>query len=113
MNKIINKKMMLKSNIMNKMNIYNKSYSTLSDKWELVVGIESHAQLKSQTKLFSGARAIYSGIPNEHVSVIDGALPGVLPTINSYCIKQALKMGVALECKINKVSYFDRKHYFY
>eukprot|EP01091_Cochliopodium_minus_P018223 TRINITY_DN7315_c0_g1_i2.p1 TRINITY_DN7315_c0_g1~~TRINITY_DN7315_c0_g1_i2.p1 ORF type:complete len:447 (-),score=91.48 TRINITY_DN7315_c0_g1_i2:225-1565(-) len=99
--------------------IHNKNifkyYSTTSlyDKWDLVVGIESHAQLKSQTKLFSGAKAIYSGVPNEHVSVIDAAMPGVLPTINSYCITQALKMGVALDCKINKVSYFDRKHYFY
>ena len=93
--------------------IKKRFYSSIYDRWELIVGIESHAQLKTTTKLFSGAKAIYSGIPNEHVSVIDASLPGVLPTINSNCITQAIKMGLALDCSINNTSYFDRKHYFY
>ena len=88
--------------------------STKEEKqWETVIGLEIHAQVKSQSKLFSGASTQYGGLPNSQVSLIDAALPGMLPVLNGYCIEQAVKTGLALDARINKLSVFDRKHYFY
>ena len=81
--------------------------------WELVVGLEVHAQVVSEAKLFSGASATYGGAPNEQVSLVDAAFPGMLPVINRHCVAQAVRTGLALEAQINLVSRFDRKNYFY
>ncbi|RZB12994.1 Asp-tRNA(Asn)/Glu-tRNA(Gln) amidotransferase GatCAB subunit B, partial [Ehrlichia minasensis] len=82
--------------------------------WEVVVGLEVHAQVISNSKLFSGASAkTYDALPNTQVSLFDVAMPGMLPVLNEYCIYQAVKTGIALSCKINKCSAFDRKNYFY
>ena len=81
--------------------------------WEVVVGLEIHAQILSETKLFSGAATQYGAEPNSQVSLIDAGMPGMLPVINRECIRQAVKTGVALGAKINRVSVFDRKNYFY
>lgn len=86
---------------------------TSSGKWEVVIGLEVHAQVISQSKLFSSASTKFGVAPNENVSFVDAALPGVLPVINSFCIDQAIKTGLGLNSKINLVSYFDRKNYFY
>lgn len=86
-----------------------------SDKpdWEIVIGLEIHAQVASQSKLFSGASTEYGGAPNTHVSLVDAAMPGMLPVLNEHCIEQAVKTGLALNARINKLSVFDRKNYFY
>ncbi|MDX2237546.1 MAG: Asp-tRNA(Asn)/Glu-tRNA(Gln) amidotransferase subunit GatB [Hyphomonadaceae bacterium] len=81
--------------------------------WEIIVGLEVHAQVSSQAKLFSGASAAYGGAPNAHVSLVDAAMPGMLPVINRYCVEQAIKTGLGLKAQINPVSRFDRKNYFY
>ena len=81
--------------------------------WEIVVGLEVHAQVVSQAKLFSGASAEYGGEPNGHVSFVDAAFPGMLPVINRECVAQAVRTGLGLEAQINLVSRFDRKNYFY
>ncbi|MGI4952388.1 MAG: Asp-tRNA(Asn)/Glu-tRNA(Gln) amidotransferase subunit GatB [Janthinobacterium lividum] len=81
--------------------------------WEIVVGLEVHAQVVSQAKLFSGASAEYGGEPNAHVSFVDAAFPGMLPVINRECVAQAVRTGLGLEAQINLVSRFDRKNYFY
>ena len=81
--------------------------------WEVVVGCEVHAQVSSRSKLFSGASAEFGGTPNSHVSLIDAGMPGMLPTVNAYCIEQAVKTGLGLDAKINKHSVFERKNYFY
>jgi aspartyl-tRNA(Asn)/glutamyl-tRNA(Gln) amidotransferase subunit B len=81
--------------------------------WEVVVGLEVHAQVTSQSKLFSGASTEFGGEPNSHVSLVDAAMPGMLPVINSECIKQAVRTGLGLNAKINLKSVFDRKNYFY
>ncbi|NRA73679.1 MAG: Asp-tRNA(Asn)/Glu-tRNA(Gln) amidotransferase subunit GatB [Rickettsiales bacterium] len=81
--------------------------------WETVIGLEIHAQVSSKTKLFSGASTQYGGAPNSQVSLVDAAFPGMLPVLNEFCIEQAVKTGLALNGEINKVSVFDRKHYFY
>ena len=81
--------------------------------WEIVVGLEVHAQVKSNSKLFSSSSATFGSSPNSQVSLVDAAMPGMLPVINSYCIKQALKSGMGLKAKINQYSVFDRKNYFY
>ncbi|MEZ5932283.1 MAG: Asp-tRNA(Asn)/Glu-tRNA(Gln) amidotransferase subunit GatB [Alphaproteobacteria bacterium] len=81
--------------------------------WEVVVGCEVHAQVKSNAKLFSGASAAFGGAPNSHVSLIDAGMPGMLPTVNGYCIEQAVKTGLGLNAQINKHSVFERKNYFY
>ena len=81
--------------------------------WEVVVGLEVHAQVSSNAKLFSGASAAYGAGPNENVSLVDAAMPGMLPVINKYCVEQAVKTGLGLNAKINKWSRFDRKNYFY
>lgn len=82
-------------------------------KWEIVVGLEVHAQVTSKAKLFSGASAAYGGEPNSHVSLVDAAMPGMLPVINKFCVEQAIRTGLGLNAQINKWSRFDRKNYFY
>jgi aspartyl-tRNA(Asn)/glutamyl-tRNA(Gln) amidotransferase subunit B len=81
--------------------------------WELVIGLEVHAQVASKSKLFSGAAVGFGAGPNEQVSLIDAALPGMLPVLNKYCVEQAVKTGLGLKAKINSYSRFDRKNYFY
>ncbi len=81
--------------------------------WEVIIGLEVHAQVKSQSKLFSGSSAEYGGEPNDHVSLVDAAMPGMLPVINAYCVEQAVRTGLGLKAQINKYSVFDRKNYFY
>jgi aspartyl-tRNA(Asn)/glutamyl-tRNA(Gln) amidotransferase subunit B len=81
--------------------------------WEVVIGMEIHAQVTSKAKLFSGASAEYGGAPNDHVSLVDAAMPGMLPVINEECVKQAIRTGLGLEAQINLRSIFDRKNYFY
>ena len=81
--------------------------------WEVVIGLEVHAQVSSKSKLFSGASAEYGAGPNENVSLVDAAMPGMLPVINKYCVEQAIRTGLGLNAKINTWSRFDRKNYFY
>ncbi|WP_305971118.1 MULTISPECIES: Asp-tRNA(Asn)/Glu-tRNA(Gln) amidotransferase subunit GatB [unclassified Mameliella] len=81
--------------------------------WELVIGMEVHAQVASQAKLFSGASTKFGAEPNSNVSFVDAAMPGMLPVINEYCIEQAVRTGLGLKAEINLVSAFDRKNYFY
>ncbi|MGB8277844.1 MAG: Asp-tRNA(Asn)/Glu-tRNA(Gln) amidotransferase subunit GatB [Methylovirgula sp.] len=81
--------------------------------WEIVVGLEVHAQVVSKAKLFSGASAEYGGEPNTHVSFVDAAMPGMLPVINAECVAQAVRTGLGLKAQINLRSVFDRKNYFY
>jgi aspartyl-tRNA(Asn)/glutamyl-tRNA(Gln) amidotransferase subunit B len=81
--------------------------------WELVIGLEVHAQIISQAKLFSGASAEYGAPPNSQVSFIDAGFPGMLPVINAECVAQAVRTGLGLNAEINLVSRFDRKNYFY
>ncbi|MGI4957610.1 MAG: Asp-tRNA(Asn)/Glu-tRNA(Gln) amidotransferase subunit GatB [Janthinobacterium lividum] len=81
--------------------------------WELVIGLEVHAQVVSEAKLFSGASATYGGAPNSKVSLVDAAFPGMLPVINRVCVAQAVRTGLGLEAHVNLVSSFDRKNYFY
>jgi len=81
--------------------------------WEVVIGMEIHAQVTSNAKLFSGASTEFGGEPNSHVSLVDAAMPGMLPVINEECVKQAVRTGLGLNAKINLRSVFDRKNYFY
>jgi len=81
--------------------------------WEVVIGMEVHAQVTSRSKLFSGAATAFGGEPNSQVSLIDAAMPGMLPVINEECIKQAVRTGLGLKARINLKSVFDRKNYFY
>ncbi len=81
--------------------------------WEVVLGLEVHAQVVSNAKLFSGASTEFGAEPNAQVSLVDAAMPGMLPTINAECIRQAVRTGLALGAQINKFSVFDRKNYFY
>ena len=81
--------------------------------WEVVIGMEVHAQVTSQAKLFSGASTEFGGAPNSHVSLVDAAMPGMLPVINEECVRQAIRTGLGLKAKINLKSVFDRKNYFY
>jgi len=82
-------------------------------KWEVVIGLEVHAQVTSNSKLFSGSSTKFGAEPNTQVSLVDSAFPGMLPVINEYCIQQAIKTGLGLNAKINTYSVFDRKNYFY
>ena len=94
----------------------NKNSNYISGKtgnWEIVIGLEIHAQVLSSSKLFSGASTEFGKDPNHNVSLVDAAMPGMLPVINQTCIKQAIKSGIALNAEINKYSVFDRKNYFY
>ena len=81
--------------------------------WEMVIGLEVHAQVTSRSKLFSGASTAFGGEPNTHVSLVDAAMPGMLPVINEECVRQAVRTGLGLNAKINLRSVFDRKNYFY
>src|SRR5450432_4631361 len=81
--------------------------------WEMVVGLEVHAQVISKSKLFSGASTEFGGEPNSHVSLVDAAMPGMLPVINRECVAQAVRTGLGLKAQINRRSVFDRKNYFY
>jgi len=81
--------------------------------WEVVIGMEVHAHVTSKSKLFSGASTEFGGEPNSHVSLVDAAMPGMLPVINAYCVEQAVRTGLGLKAQINKKSVFDRKNYFY
>jgi len=81
--------------------------------WEVVIGLEVHAQITSNAKLFSGASAKFGAEPNQNVSLVDAAMPGMLPVPNRECIRQAVRTGMAIDAPINKWSRFDRKNYFY
>lgn len=93
---------------------FGRCYSSVSDKqWESVVGLEVHAQLNTESKLFSGAENTFGGVVNNCVALFDAAIPGTLPVINRRCVELGIKTALALSCKVNEVSSFDRKHYFY
>ncbi|MCB2063398.1 MAG: Asp-tRNA(Asn)/Glu-tRNA(Gln) amidotransferase GatCAB subunit B, partial [Novosphingobium sp.] len=81
--------------------------------WEVVIGLEVHAQVTSNSKLFSGAATAFGAEPNAQVSLVDAAMPGMLPVPNRECIRQAVRTGMAIDAQINKWSRFDRKNYFY
>ncbi len=81
--------------------------------WEIVLGLEVHAQVASNSKLFSGAAVGFGAGPNEQVSLVDAAMPGMLPVLNKYCVEQAVRTGLGLKAQINLKSTFDRKNYFY
>jgi aspartyl-tRNA(Asn)/glutamyl-tRNA(Gln) amidotransferase subunit B len=90
-----------------------KFYSGTTGDWEVVIGMEVHAQVISKSKLFSPSSTHFGGEPNAHVSLIDAAMPGMLPVINEECVRQAVRTGLGLKAQINKKSVFDRKNYFY
>ncbi len=81
--------------------------------WEVIIGLEVHAQVTSQAKLFSGASTEFGAAPNANVSMVDAAMPGMLPVINEECVRQAIRTGLGLKARINLRSVFDRKNYFY
>jgi aspartyl-tRNA(Asn)/glutamyl-tRNA(Gln) amidotransferase subunit B len=87
--------------------------SKLINGWEVVIGMEVHAQVTSEAKLFSGASTEFGGEANSHVSLVDAAMPGMLPAINAECVRQAVRTGLGLKARINLKSVFDRKNYFY
>jgi aspartyl-tRNA(Asn)/glutamyl-tRNA(Gln) amidotransferase subunit B len=91
----------------------NKLIKGATGDWEVVIGMEVHAQVTSKSKLFSGASTEFGGAPNSHVSLVDAAMPGMLPVINEECVKQAIRTGLGLKAAINRKSVFDRKNYFY
>ena len=80
--------------------------------WEYVIGMEVHAQVASKSKLFSGASTSFGSEPNSNVSLIDAAMPGMLPVLNKFCVEQTVRTGLGLNAKINLQSRFDRKNYF-
>ena len=84
-----------------------------NNEYEVVIGLEVHAQVLSESKLFSSSPTKFGAEPNTQVSLVDAAFPGMLPVINEFCIKQAIKAGLGLKAEINKNSIFDRKNYFY
>ncbi len=90
-----------------------KVIAGVKDDWELVIGMEVHAQVASKAKLFSGASTEFGAEPNSNVSLVDAAMPGMLPVINKFCVEQAVRTGLGLKAEINKRSVFDRKNYFY
>jgi len=81
--------------------------------WEIILGLEIHAQVASKSKLFSGAATEFGAEPNTQVSLVDAAMPGMLPVVNEFCIEQAVRTGLGINAQINKYSRFDRKNYFY
>jgi aspartyl-tRNA(Asn)/glutamyl-tRNA(Gln) amidotransferase subunit B len=91
----------------------SKLIKSATGDWEVVIGLEVHAQVTSEAKLFSGASTEFGGEPNSHVSLVDAAMPGMLPVINAECVRQAVRTGLGLKAKINLKSVFDRKNYFY
>ena len=90
-----------------------KVIAGVKDDWELVIGMEVHAQVASKAKLFSGASTEFGAEPNSNVSLVDAAMPGMLPVINKFCVEQAVRTGLGLKAQINLRSVFDRKNYFY
>ena len=99
-----------------RMNVQSRSAKLIrgaTGDWEVVVGLEVHAQVTSKSKLFSGASTAFGGEPNSHVSLVDAAMPGMLPVINEECVKQAIRTGFWLNAQPNPKSVFDRKNYFY
>src|SRR6266540_2822600 len=98
------------------MNVHDKPSKLITGAtgdWEVIVGLEVHAQVTSEAKLFSGASTEFGGAPNSHVSLVDAAMPGMLPVINEECVRQAVRTGLGLKARINLKSVFDRKNYFY
>lgn len=94
--------------------ICKRDYSSVTiNKWQSVVGLEVHAQLDTKSKLFSGAENTFGGLVNNCVSLFDAAIPGTLPVLNRKCVELGIMTALALSCKVNEVSSFDRKHYFY
>jgi aspartyl-tRNA(Asn)/glutamyl-tRNA(Gln) amidotransferase subunit B len=91
----------------------SKLIKGITGDWEMVIGLEVHAQVISNSKLFSGASTEFGGEPNSHVSLVDAAMPGMLPVINEECVRQAVRTGLGLKAQINRRSTFDRKNYFY
>ncbi|MCX7343977.1 MAG: Asp-tRNA(Asn)/Glu-tRNA(Gln) amidotransferase subunit GatB [Proteobacteria bacterium] len=81
--------------------------------WEVVIGLEVHAQVSSKAKLFSGASAVFGADPNTQVTYLDAGMPGMLPVLNKFCVDQAIKTGLGINATVNRVSIFDRKNYFY
>src|SRR5215470_14340936 len=81
--------------------------------WEMVIGLEVHAQVIANSKLFSGAATQFGAEPNSQVSLVDAAMPGMLPVLNEYCVEQAVRTGLGLKARINLHSVFERKNYFY
>ncbi len=98
---------------MNVQSKHSKLIKGATGDWEVVIGMEIHAQVTSEAKLFSGASTKFGGDPNSHVSLVDAAMPGMLPVINEECVRQAIRTGLGLNAKINLKSVFDRKNYFY
>ncbi|MEM9211916.1 MAG: Asp-tRNA(Asn)/Glu-tRNA(Gln) amidotransferase GatCAB subunit B, partial [Pseudomonadota bacterium] len=90
-----------------------KVISGATGDWELVIGMEVHAQVSSNAKLFSGASTAFGAEPNSNVSFVDAAMPGMLPVINEFCVEQAVRTGLGINAEINLWSAFDRKNYFY
>ena len=90
-----------------------KTIAGATGDWEMVIGLEVHAQVTSKAKLFSGASTAFGAAPNTNVSLVDAAMPGMLPVINGFCVEQAVRTGLGLKAAINRVSRFDRKNYFY
>ncbi|MEM7671559.1 MAG: Asp-tRNA(Asn)/Glu-tRNA(Gln) amidotransferase GatCAB subunit B, partial [Pseudomonadota bacterium] len=90
-----------------------KTIAGVKDDWEIVIGMEVHAQVATASKLFSGASTAFGAEPNTNVSLVDAAMPGMLPVINQGCIEQAIRTGLGLKAAINLRSIFDRKNYFY
>ena len=86
---------------------------TTNNNWEIVIGMEVHAQVISKSKLFSRASTLFGQTPNENVSFRDAGFPGMLPILNQFCVDQAIKTGLGINGTINLTSYFDRKNYFY
>ena len=85
----------------------------VTGEWEVIVGLEVHAQVNSRSKLFSGSSTEFGAAPNSHVSLVDAAMPGMLPVINAECVAQAVRTGLGLNSEIHLRSVFDRKNYFY
>ena len=102
-----------KSNILVKINKLDYLISRKDNQYEIIIGLEVHAQVTSESKLFSSSATKFGAEPNTQVSLVDAAFPGMLPVINEFCIKQAIKTGIGLKAKINNRSVFDRKNYFY
>ena len=90
-----------------------KVISGAKQDWELVIGLEVHAQVASNAKLFSGASTRFGAEPNSNVAFVDAGMPGMLPVINEFCVEQAVRTGLGLKAVINLKSAFDRKNYFY
>jgi aspartyl-tRNA(Asn)/glutamyl-tRNA(Gln) amidotransferase subunit B len=103
----------LRGSAMTVQNGGNRLIKGTTGDWEVVIGMEVHAQVNSKAKLFSGASTEFGGAPNSHVSLVDAAMPGMLPVINEECVRQAVRTGLGLKAKVNRKSVFDRKNYFY